>query len=497
MGHEKFHKSLGEYLANKSLQNAVPSDLLETFDQNFENKEANITAILESWLNQQGYPYINVTEDENNFILKQGRYFNGDNSKQSESSDSTWTIPIFTDDAKFTIMKEKTIQIPKTELSEKQILNAKHSGFYLVNYTPDLWSQWTDDLEANFSSFTVEDRAGFIIDAFQLAHANLLSYIVPLKLTKYLSKEIHVTPWSLAIENLNRVRKYVLLDNTIVDKFMDYLQNLVNSSYTQYYSTANSVVDKFLLTKLTDFACSNKHQKCLDDMKTEFQNWKASKQPDSTRQPPNPNMLPLALKYGIATEDDWSFVWTMYLKEELPEMKTNYLQSLVNFNNEKSIQLLLDQVIANSVVSSSDAYSILNAVAGSMQSISFDVLWQFLQTNNKLLSSNRDLSPKLFTILNKLCGNYFATNTKRLEVNSFLLKKFFNLLIYVEVENFLNSNPSLGLSKKQEDAILKTIDDNIAWVKAHIPIVNNFIQVCFHFNISELFFNFSPFALVW
>lgn len=83
--------------------------------------------------------------------------------------------------------------------------NSKQIGYYRVNYPTDMWKTFTDALVIDVNVLSISDRTNLIDDAFSLAEAQIISYTVPMELTKYLKKEREYVPWSSASSKLSKI----------------------------------------------------------------------------------------------------------------------------------------------------------------------------------------------------------------------------------------------------------------------------------------------------
>lgn len=112
-------------------------------------------------------------------------------------------------------------------------LNKDQMGYYLVNYSPDLWAKLTEALITNTSElFTISDRANLLNDAFFLAEATQLEYSVALNLTTYLMNERDYVPWQVASSKLNKIKKLVYHQEVVRD-VKKYSLNLIDSLYKE------------------------------------------------------------------------------------------------------------------------------------------------------------------------------------------------------------------------------------------------------------------------
>lgn len=110
--------------------------------------------------------------------------------------------------------------------------NKDQMGYFLVNYTPELWSALTNALKDDFSVFSVSDRVQLLNDAFLLAEATQLEYKVAMDMTKYLVKETEYLPWSVAIDNLHSIRQLVY-GEPIVELLRKYGLQMIENIYVE------------------------------------------------------------------------------------------------------------------------------------------------------------------------------------------------------------------------------------------------------------------------
>lgn len=73
IGPDVFYNAISTYLRKYAYQNAETADLFNILQDAVGNK-LNITAIMDTWMRQEGYPVINVEKINNKFILYQKRF---------------------------------------------------------------------------------------------------------------------------------------------------------------------------------------------------------------------------------------------------------------------------------------------------------------------------------------------------------------------------------------------------------------------------------------
>lgn len=430
---DPFYASIRKYLKDNSYKTVKAKDLFIQLDANFSPVDDVKTAtdFLDHWVNQKGFPYVNVSKEANgSYMIKQERFVLTTPSSTNTSNATTWKIPFsyyndkqwLQSSIRFVTKTEQVLTtVPPYDLVK---FNAGHKGFYLVNYSPDLWNGWIDALADKFERTNLPpvDRAGLLLDSFYLARANLLSYTTPLKLTRYLVKETHITPWTIAIRALNSISKNIVFGSSYGTQFQLYIQDLVSPVYSKlgWNDSQGSEPQRQLRASILDFACANKYGHCLERASILFKQWKSDISLNG-KSAIAPNLLSIVLKYGLQADpkpENWLFVWSQYLKETSATLKTMYLVSLGSTPDQNLITMLLNQALEGKVIRSQDANMVFSVIVNSRNRTSIEHLWQFYKSNYvRLASRGSVLRPtQLSSLLNAICSNHLFTNDKKTEV---------------------------------------------------------------------------------
>lgn len=83
-GSDVFFGAISAYLNKYAYQNAETADLFKILQDSVGNK-LNVTAIMDTWTRQEGFPVINVKKSENKFILTQKRFLEDQDAKSDPS----------------------------------------------------------------------------------------------------------------------------------------------------------------------------------------------------------------------------------------------------------------------------------------------------------------------------------------------------------------------------------------------------------------------------
>lgn len=73
IGADVFYGAISAYLNKYAYANAETADLFKVL-QDAVGDKFNISATMDTWLRQEGYPVINVMRSENKFLLNQKRF---------------------------------------------------------------------------------------------------------------------------------------------------------------------------------------------------------------------------------------------------------------------------------------------------------------------------------------------------------------------------------------------------------------------------------------
>ena len=79
-GSDVFFGAINSYLNKYSYENAETADLFEVL-QNAVGNKLNVTAVMDTWTRQEGFPVINVKKSENKFVLTQKRFLDDQDAK--------------------------------------------------------------------------------------------------------------------------------------------------------------------------------------------------------------------------------------------------------------------------------------------------------------------------------------------------------------------------------------------------------------------------------
>jgi tricorn protease interacting factor F2/3 len=201
IGPDLFRDGLNRYLNNHAYANAASRDLWQAFET---ASEKPVTRMMQSWIEQPGYPLLSVERQGRTLTLSQKRF-----TYLPNDSDQLWDIPVnissFTAEAGVKTLNlrlnQKHMRVELEDASAPYKVNAGQTGFYRVRYLNP------DDLEklgkmAAARTLAVEDRWGLQNDLFAMVKSVQISMDEYLDFLEYYRSEAAFLPLSSITEHL-------------------------------------------------------------------------------------------------------------------------------------------------------------------------------------------------------------------------------------------------------------------------------------------------------
>jgi tricorn protease interacting factor F2/3 len=201
LGEKKFQNGLHHYLTHHAYQCTSSKDLWASFEA---ISDKPITTLMKNWIEQPGYPVIEVKKQGKDLILTQKRF-----TYLPNESSQTWIIPIsirfFSKDGNSRkiemLMENPVARIPLEPDVTAWKINDGHTGFYHVAYHD---FDNLDSLGNIVSKMAIipEDRWGLQNDLFSMVRSNRVSISQYLKFLENYEMEDAFLPLSGIAENL-------------------------------------------------------------------------------------------------------------------------------------------------------------------------------------------------------------------------------------------------------------------------------------------------------
>ncbi|XP_030767468.1 glutamyl aminopeptidase-like isoform X2 [Sitophilus oryzae] len=462
VGETNFQKGVKSYLEKYAYGNAVTKHFLDEI-QSVIGSTFNISEMMDTFTAQMGYPIVNVTYDATtgNYTLTQKRFLKDPDATYDTSNITygyKWTIPItyVSDQGKstekiFFPYNEESIQIKKPDGVQWLKFNFDQIGYYRVNYDNEQWQT----LINRYSELSVMDRTHLIEETFSIAEAGLLSYNIPLDLTRQLVNETSYTPWSVASSKLQAIHTY-LTDSSQSTLFKDYIKQIVSNAYNNFTWVENDSDDHLSrLSRLVvlSLACVAEDSNCLNEAQSKFNSWI-----DDTSQTLSQDLRSIVYKYGMVNADEstWYKLLEIYEAESDANEKLKLINGLANVKNTTLLEKLLELTKDTTVVRSQDYFTVLGYI--SVNTAGTDLIWDFVRNNWEYLVDR-------FTLNDRYLGQLIRTITSSFSTAERL----------AEMQAFFNQYPDAGAGASSRKTALETVENNIRWLERYKSTVESWI----------------------
>ena len=131
VGEPNFQKGLKKYLSDFKYKNAKGQDLWDAIGK---ASGMPVTAMINTWLKQPGFPLVEINQDGNNLKIKQKRYLLESNKKFSKG---LWSIPLslgLEKETSKTLFSKKSMSVKLPKNTIGFVANYGRKGFYRVKY---------------------------------------------------------------------------------------------------------------------------------------------------------------------------------------------------------------------------------------------------------------------------------------------------------------------------------------------------------------------------
>ena len=131
VGEPNFQKGLKKYLSDFKYKNAEGQDLWDAIGR---ASKMPVTAMINTWLKQPGFPLVEINQDGNNLKIKQKRYLLESNKKFSKG---LWSIPLslgLEKETSKTLFSKKSMSVKLPKNTIGFVANYGRKGFYRVKY---------------------------------------------------------------------------------------------------------------------------------------------------------------------------------------------------------------------------------------------------------------------------------------------------------------------------------------------------------------------------
>jgi aminopeptidase N len=222
IGHEAFQAGLKSYFAKFAYSNTEGNDL---WDELGKASGKNITAFMNTWISQPGYPVLSVEATGSELHLSQKQFFVGPH----QPSDKQWPIPLNSSSNEAPeIMEAKELSFAHTESTPIRF-NVGDTAHFITHYDP-----------ASLIDIVQEVKSGNLspLDRLQILHEQTLlargseatsAEIIPL-LDAYKAETTEAV-WDIISVAIGELKKFVENDEASEKKLRKFAADLAREQY--------------------------------------------------------------------------------------------------------------------------------------------------------------------------------------------------------------------------------------------------------------------------
>ena len=386
LGEDAFREGLRRYLTRHQYGNARTRELWEALG---EASSEPVAAMMDTWVQQTGYPVVNVSiseidSTEVHISAKQGRFIYEHLVDPNKSDDSLWHVPLSVrtsiDDRHDSLLmdsRETTMRLTSTSVKPSEFwtkVNPGQTGFYRVNYSPETWTGLLPAVEG--MALPPVDRLGVQNDAYALSKAGYLPVTQFLTLAQAYKNETDASVWADLAANLGGLDT-VLSDEPYYEGFQSFARRIFQPVGRRVGWVAqpgeghlDALLRSTVLTALGDYGdedtiseASGLFARYLDD-------------PSAVHPDIRKVVLNLAAKKGDRTTHET--MWELQKQATLPEEKVRLLTALTQFEREELLSETLERSLT-SEVRVHDTVSLVIGVGSNRRGR--DLAWEFMKAN--------------------------------------------------------------------------------------------------------------------
>jgi aminopeptidase N len=224
IGHEAFQAGLKSYFKSHAYRNTVGDDLWRALG---EASGKDITAFMNTWISQSGYPVLTVSKQSNQITLSQQQFFTGPH----QPSTKLWPIPLESPCSEMPeLLSTKTETVTRHHETPLRF-NAGDTAHFITHYSDELLAKLIDEVrEGKLSPL---DRLQLLHEQTLLARGGVISSATLLPLLDAYKHEQTEAVWDIISLAIGELKKFVETDETAEKQLRTFSANLARSEYTR------------------------------------------------------------------------------------------------------------------------------------------------------------------------------------------------------------------------------------------------------------------------
>jgi puromycin-sensitive aminopeptidase len=338
IGVENFRTGVGDYLRKHAYANTVTNDLWEGLDG---ASEYPVSAIMDTWVYQRGFPQIDVKKVDGGVRLSQRRYL----VIPDESDTTIWKVPVQVRgvangkpfEVKYLLEEDEAV-VPIDGEIEWVVANAGGHGFYRTSYSDDLFGA----LLTHVASLDDIERYTLVSDTLGFVRNGQLSTVNFLDLVAQFADEEEQAIWAVITGGLALLEHHALAEEARPD-FEKFVADLVTPALDrlgwEVRDTDTDLKRKLrgdLIATLGNLARSGD---TIEQCRSIVADVLAGEQVD-----PEVATAALAVYARNGGAEEYETLWKVYKESTTPLDQVRYLRSVASVEDPDQALTTLDRV---------------------------------------------------------------------------------------------------------------------------------------------------------
>lgn len=410
LGEETFRRGVSKYLSAHKYGNATSQDL---WNHLARASKKPIKQVAASWVNQAGYPIVEVVMNDNKLILQQRRFVFNYKDK------TTWMIPLIikTNDKQIIeLLSKAKKEIPLA--AEWFKINYGQTGFYRVKYFEENLSKLKGLIARK--NLDPADRWGIQSDLFKLCRHGEIALDKYLDFIKSYRREDSYLVLSSIYQSMRGIYFVFSRDdlwNEIWPKFKDIYKETFSTVLNNLGwepKSNESQKDTLLRELVIRYLGFAEDPKVLEIVAEKFNGY-LKKQIEL-----HPDIKAPVFFITAARGDEkvYEKMVDLYLKTQSPEEKRTLLMALGQFKDPKILERFLEFSLTDKV-RRQDIIIVVSSVAANPHSR--DVLFKWVNKNWKKLESYKKSGRIFLHVIESFISSYVTSDDEK------RLKEFFRM----------------------------------------------------------------------
>jgi puromycin-sensitive aminopeptidase len=446
LGPEIFRKGLQSYISANQYGNARTEHLWAALE---EASQQPVTAIMDSWVKQMGYPVLNVETSTSggqlDLDLSQERFVYDRLLGGDDEGSQVWRVPVGVSSggqpSQRLVMEgpNARMQIPALSSDVDWFkVNSDQTGFFRVNYSREDWDRLVPAIRS--LALPATDRLGIQNDAYALSRAGILGVTQFLSLAAAYQNETDASVWSDLASNLREI-DLLLAAEPYHGRFRAASRDLFAPAAARSGWDARpgeGHLDALLRSTVLSQAGAYQDPETIRQATNKFKQYLE----DRSAVPPDLRGVVISLAAQAGDRVTYDQIWDLEKETSLAEEKIRLLLSLARFTQPELLQETLDRALTDDV-RSQDTITVVTAVAGNLDGR--QLAWDFVK--DRWGEFDRRYGGGGFGLMRlvSVCGNF--TDQEHLD----------------EVEQFFASHPAPAAERTIRQA-KERINLHIAWL---------------------------------